>query len=112
MVCVILLAHFVADFVLQSDRMAKLKSGSFAWLSWHVSVYTAALWLASIPLDQPWWWAPLNGAAHFATDAVTSRASSALWKRGEVHWFFVVIGFDQLAHTVILIMTAAWSVPL
>jgi hypothetical protein len=91
--------HFVADFILQSDDMAKNKSKSNKWLSMHIAAYTVPFfWFG-------WKFALINGAAHFVTDWFTSRASSKLWNNGKVHWFFVVIGFDQAIHMTTLFLT-------
>lgn len=56
-------------------------------------------------------WLFINAIAHGTVDYVTSRVTSALWKKGDVHNFFVVIGFDQLLHVAILIYTAAALLP-
>ena len=107
-VTLILCFHFVADFVLQSHWMAmgKSKHWGMNWqMSSHIAVYTAFL----LPLGVTW--ALVNGLAHYATDIVSSRATTALWKRNEIHWFFVVIGADQLAHVLLLLWTYQWLVP-
>lgn len=76
----LLTGHFVADFVLQSNQMATLKSKSWTWLCVHVWVYTCALLpfaaFARIPLVAFW---VVTFVSHFATDAVTSRITSRLW---------------------------------
>ena len=41
-----------------------------------------------------------TGLAHF-----WSRSRQALWKKGERHWFFVVIGLDQAIHMTCLFAT-------
>ncbi len=117
------ITHFVADFLLQSDWMATNKSkwhtpeGRKA-LGAHVLVYSACfLWLGLI-------FTVLTGLFHLAVDAVTSRWTSQLWFidlepregafahwshyahiRDSRHWFFVVIGLDQLIHMILLIWT-------
>lgn len=94
--------HAFADFVLQTDKMATSKSSSNKWLALHVGIY--ALWL--VPFG--WRFALVNFAAHFCTDWVTSRATTKLWKAGERHWFFVVIGADQALHMTALVLTYWW----
>ncbi len=117
----IIWAHFVADFMLQNDKMAQNKSTSNIWLSNHIMVYSFAMlgimspimylldpdnshvtlvWLAA--------WVALNGALHWITDWCTSRMTSHLWKKGDRHNFFVVIGADQAIHLSTMILTWYW----
>lgn len=109
-IIVILFAHWVADFVAQTDQMAKNKSTSMRWLTSHVIAYGAFLTLFIIfGLGKlPILWIALNMALHGCVDFVTSRITSRLHKAGEIHWFFVVIGFDQFLHTAMLLTTAAY----
>lgn len=104
----ILTIHWVADFVLQSQWMASNKSKSFVALGAHVAVYTASIFVGmllylllyfnSFALSFCLIWALVNGILHFGIDAVTSRITSYLWNKKDVHNFFVVIGLDQLLH--------------
>lgn len=106
MIYLVLLVHWIADFVLQTDKQAKGKSTSIYWLSKHLAVYTACL------LPFGWKYALLNGSAHWVVDFFSSKASSYFYKKGQVHNFFVVVGFDQFLHVAILIYTMpliAWS---
>lgn len=91
--------HTVADFALQTDTMAINKSTSNKWLAIHVGIYAACL----IPFGP--WFALVNFALHFATDWVTSRITSRLYKEGKRHAFFVVIGVDQALHLTALVLT-------
>jgi hypothetical protein len=115
MAYLVLTAHFVGDFICQSDWMAQGKSKRLLPLAVHVLVYAVVL-LIAVSLVQYrglmpaglWTWVAVNAAAHFATDFVTSRINSRLWQAKEVHWFFVGVGADQLMHQVTLLVTARW----
>lgn len=99
MIYLLLIVHWFADFVCQSNYMAQNKSSSIKALSLHILVYTAILSVFGLKF------AIINGLAHFAVDFITSRITKYLWKKQDVHNFFVVIGLDQLIHTITLIYT-------
>jgi peptidoglycan biosynthesis protein MviN/MurJ (putative lipid II flippase) len=91
--------HFIADFILQSDKMAINKSSDNKWLALHVIIYTLPLfWFG-------FWFALINGTLHYVTDYFTSRWTSRLWAEEKRHWFFVVIGLDQALHLTALFVT-------
>lgn len=105
-----LLVHWVADFVLQTDKMALNKSTSNYWLGKHVTVYTIAtisLWgaLFSIVGIHASFLQYVEAAVaifvmHFITDYVTSRITGKYFRAKKNHEFFVTIGFDQWLHYV------------
>ena len=94
--------HFVSDFILQSDWMAQNKSKSNKALGIHVFVYHLPFYFFG------WKFAVSNMVMHTCVDYVTSRASLRLWQQKKVHWFFVVIGFDQYIHSACLILSAKY----
>lgn len=112
-IVLILLAHFVADFVCQSQKMASNKSKNIYWLLTHILVYTFVLFLFSTYVFAYfeynvlyWWlWTLANGVLHFIVDYFTSKLNTYLWNKKEVHWFFVSIGFDQFIHYICLLLT-------
>ena len=91
--------HFFADFIIQSDRMARDKSNSNKWLGIHCLAYSIPFIIIS-PL-----YALINGLLHFMTDYVTSRQTIKLWRKKQAHWFFVGIGLDQALHITALVLT-------
>lgn len=108
----LMFAHWVGDFLLQSDRMARNKSKSNSVLLTHVGVWTVVMtsavgWLHA-KADPAWaanvlcWFA----ITHFWIDWVTSRITSRLYAANETHWFFVVVGFDQYLHFLTIVFVA------
>lgn len=109
----LIFTHWLADFVCQTDEMAKNKSKSNFWLGYHVLVYGGVLWAFCIAdlimhgdrFEVHAAFTVINVLIHFSIDFVTSRVTSKLWAKGEVHNFFVVVGFDQALHMATLYFT-------
>ncbi len=121
-VVTILFIHWLADFVCQSDWMAKGKSSSEAILTAHIAVYFLVSVVCFMVVEAfrvfpavlgervqvaVWTFCILNALLHWITDWFTSRATKRLWEAKEVHRFFVVIGFDQLIHACCLLALAS-----
>jgi Protein of unknown function (DUF3307). len=112
----ILFAHYVSDFVLQTRWQAENKSKSLEALFMHVITYSFSLfcWLA-LPvllwahdpqmLTFVYVYVGINAVAHFITDFATSRISSYFHRKGKIHAFWGVIGFDQFLHQAVLLLT-------
>jgi len=118
-IILILATHFIADFMCQTDEQAKNKSKSNFALSLHVSIYTCGLYLLAVVLIFTYFredggylmaWVFTNGALHWITDYYTSRLNKHLWETGNVHNFFVGVGFDQLIHYICLFATYQYIV--
>lgn len=109
MIYFLIFFHWLADFVFQSDWMAKNKSKSWKALSMHTGAYTFFLYAGMSPFALSYKsaivYVLVNGSAHFIVDAVTSRITSKLYAKGDVHNFFVVVGLDQAIHMATLIAT-------
>lgn len=112
----ILLAHYLSDFVAQTDWMATQKSTSNKALAIHIAAYSStmlgvmylcmlAFGFYSIPLIALLSWVALNGAMHFGTDYVSSRMSKRAYESGNLRRFWAIIGADQLVHLVTLFAT-------
>jgi hypothetical protein len=106
---IVLLLHFIGDFVLQTRWMAENKSRRFTALTAHVLTYGATLWVGLVVAKRPWldvtYFAGSNLAIHFVVDAVTSRITAYWWKKQNLYAFFTTIGFDQFLHAVTLLWT-------
>lgn len=111
----ILLIHWFADFVLQTDKQAKGKSKNWSDLLVHTFNYSGIWFIAGLLYIIPtpsvilFWkvftFFIITFIIHTITDYFTSRLNSKLWSDGKVHNFFVSIGFDQILHYVQLFLT-------
>lgn len=97
--------HFYGDFYFQSNNMAVNKSTSWKWLGIHAAVYTLIL-AASFIAKVSWEFVLINGFCHFWIDAASSKVTKFYWNKKDYHNFFVVVGFDQFIHNIILLVTA------
>lgn len=107
----ILFIHWVADFICQSHEMSLKKSKSNWWLSYHVGVYSTVTGLGWLVFNQSWLILSMIGitfVTHWITDYFTSRWTSKLYAKGDIHNFFVVVGLDQFIHYTTLLLTYKW----
>lgn len=106
----IILIHWVADFVIQTDGQAKNKSKNNYILIAHTLNYSLLLFFGIAFLYASmygsgekcfWfslWFSSITFICHTITDYFTSRLNSKLWAKGDMHNFFVSVGFDQVLH--------------
>lgn len=128
----LLVVHFIADFVLQTNEQANNKSISIWYLLEHTISYSIVFWLALVIIEgftiKSFMFYNITLVSHTITDYFTSKGTRHLWmkvtiwdqpvvrscfppevikkRRGNcVHNFFVLIGFDQLLHISQLLLT-------
>ena len=115
----IIIIHFIADFVLQTNKQAKGKSSNWSDLLEHTFTYTTVWWVIGVVIIMLTkeskqgiiTISPLIGftlitfTCHTITDYFTSRLNKKLWESNQVHNFFVGIGFDQVLHYIQLFLT-------
>jgi len=95
----LLFIHFAADFVFQSDKMAQNKSHSLYYLALHSLTYGVFFIYFGLKF------VAVTTLLHFCIDFVTSKINKKLWEKGQVHYFFVSVGFDQMLHMMCLVYT-------
>lgn len=118
-VSIILFAHYIADFLFQTNWMAKGKSSSLMKLSVHILTYTLVLFVCcffliliryDITISDLMVYAIVSGMLHFSVDFFTSKITS--WQHTNGYMgsdsvpnlgFFSTIGADQLIHSLCLI---------
>jgi len=102
----ILLVHWFADFVMQTDKQAKGKSKNWSDLISHTRNYSLAWYFVGVSLlilncyfnwfEYRQWsllkFVSVTFVAHTITDYFTSRLNSKLYADGKIHNFFVSIG--------------------
>lgn len=114
-IIVIILSHWIADFIFQTREMAENKSHSMEFLLKHIATYTVVLYFLIIFFSKlipnsisnwgvllPAAFAIINGFLHLVVDFFTSKLTSFLWRKELVHLFFITIGLDQALHMVYL----------
>lgn len=114
----VLIAHWFADFVCQSNKVAQGKSKDFDLLLEHGFTYfiTLGIPMLLVCLIVPEFrhllnsglivgYVALNAVIHTFIDFFTSKASSSYWEEKDYGSFFNVIGLDQLLHMLTFLFT-------
>jgi len=98
---ILLLAHLIADFPLQTNRIYILKTQGNKGLALHVAIH---ILVAAVLLQRPWQYFPLllvYGLIHFAVDWLKVRKSTSRQ----------TVGFllDQAAHLATILVLSYWQ---
>ena len=96
--------HYIADFVLQTDWMARGKERARGWfgpLLVHAGLHgLGTLLIVLVARPDLWWLAPADFAVHAVIDRAKALASLRLrWPVSDPR-FWWLMGFDQLLHQV------------
>ena len=108
----VIFIHWFADFVLQTHWQATNKSKNNLALTMHVLVYSS-IWvgiagLYSILTGNYYmvlFFPTITFVCHWITDYLTSRLNTILYNKGDIHNFFVSVGWDQVMHYAQLFIT-------
>lgn len=127
-IIIVLILHWIADFIMQDPKDAANKAKSFYHLTRHTLMYTT-VWasllftnmLFRIPKEDVYIYTAnialfilITYVTHTITDFFTSKIVHNKFKRNQYGtWFpnlgaFGMIGFDQILHYVQLFLTAAY----
>lgn len=97
--------HWVADFVLQSRRVAEEKSKHPDALFEHVGIYSLTLFAGLVWIDLllALQLSMTNGVCHWIIDYISSKMTTHFYTYKKMHEFWITVGFDQFLHSAILI---------
>lgn len=105
----LLVAHYVADFLFQTREVADNKSKDNKILAYHAFIYTIVIsvFVAFIIPSFATFvaWGVITFFTHLVTDGITSKFTSKFFREGRVSQAFKTIGLDQLIHYCTLIFT-------
>jgi len=107
----ILVVHYIGDFLLQERAVAERKSEDNIALIIHVSIYSACFmffWAYVIfPMSLFILACAITFTSHFVIDYYTSRWCKKFYLANKRGAFFKVLGLDQLVHYAVLFITYA-----
>lgn len=112
-IILLLLAHFIGDFLLQSRVMALNKTKSLYYLSLHGLFVGAPVFIVFL-LFKPFLLSLILTSiyivVHCAQDFFVWTTAIKLFGKSEKYWenkrFYDIIGFDQFLHTTFLVFLA------
>ncbi len=106
----IIIAHILADIVLQGERMEELKKKRMLYLIIHTCIYTFVLLIASqfiieLTVLNAVLFALFNGALHFVVDYITGKMKGVAWKNKKENLYTSIVAIDHLVHLIILFLS-------
>ena len=105
----IVIIHYIADFLLQTNWQAQNKSKDIIPLLDHTFFYSITIVVLSFPyvyeVKSVIYLFVITFLCHTITDYFTSRWSTKYFSKGKTREGFRVVGFDQLLHYLQLFLT-------
>jgi len=102
---ILLIGHMIADFFLQSSKMAENKKTNIKMLLYHSSVYLfvlAAINLIFVKLQFAIWTILIIAGSHFIIDFIRTKIDNKIENRKITFITFII---DQILHVVVIIAT-------
>lgn len=108
-IILIILLHFVADFLCQMRWMALGKCTSNTVLFQHIAAYSSVFFVASFLTPAfGLMFVLVNAIGHAITDWCSSRIGKWFHEQNQMYWFFATLGLDQTIHMLTLILSYEW----
>ena len=108
-IVLIIILHFIADFLCQTREMGLRKYSSNLILFKHIAAYSTVFFVASFLTPAfGLMFVVVNGLAHTITDWCSSRIGKWFHEQNQMYWFFATLGLDQTVHLLTLILTYEW----
>jgi hypothetical protein len=111
-----MLGHWIADFLLQNSWMADNKSTKLYPLMVHCLFYALFMSAYITAAHNVHWWGlsswnvttilyviTLFWFTHFVIDYCTSKITHAAFKKGKIRFLFNTVGFDQFLHFLVIV---------
>lgn len=108
-IVLIIILHFIADFLCQTRNMGNNKSSSNIVLAEHILTYSGVFLVASfITPAFGIIFVLVNAFGHAITDWCSSRIGKWFHEQNQLYWFYATLGLDQTIHMLTLILTYEW----
>ena len=106
MICVMLLAHLLGDYLFQGGFIARWKARSLLGVLAHGGIVTLTTLACAALVTCSWWpYALLIGLTHTVIDLVRARLLRTTDPSWELNWYLL----DQLAHLTVIALVVTWS---
>jgi len=100
-----LLAHLIGDYILQTNGLARWKARSLAGVLAHGGIVTVTAVVCTL-IAQPGWWpyALLIGLFHTTIDLIRARLLQTRDSTWELIWYLA----DQVSHLAVIWLVTGW----
>ena len=109
----LIITHFVSDWILQPRAVAKRKASSLIWMLKHLLIIFICTTICFAVINVSLWWAVFYTVVHGIQDKFIWSAYEYIKgpyteeflthnKYAEDYWWYFTIAIDQIAHLIIL----------
>ncbi len=107
---IILVAHYLGDFICQPRKIADNKHKNIYWLLTHGLIYSTVLFVIltiihPLSLGSVFLYVFINGVFHIGVDKISSHYTVKYYQQHNNYMMYNIVGLDQLAHIVVLLIS-------